>query len=120
MSTFTKDHIIESLKKKILDFQSEAVVEKVGTILDVGDGIARIAGLSDVKASEMLDFGNDTYGVALNLEEDRIGAMILGEYSHLKEGDIVESTGRILEIPVGDAMVRRVIDPLGRSEERRV
>ncbi len=114
MTTFSKNHIIETLKKQILDFKAEAVVEKVGTILDVGDGIARIAGLSDVKASEMLDFGNGTYGVALNLEEDRIGAMILGEYFHLKEGDTVKSTGRILEIPVGDTMVGRVIDPLGR------
>ncbi len=110
----SKDHIIETLKKQILDFKSEAVQEHVGTVLDVGDGIARIAGLSNAKASEMLDFGNDVYGVALNLEEDRIGAMILGESQHIHEGDTVKSTGRILEVPVGDAMVSRVVDPLGR------
>lgn len=110
----TKDHIVETLKKEIADFKASAVEEKVGTILEVGDGIARLSGLSDVKAQEMISFPGDTFGVALNLDEDTVGAVILGEYTHLKEGDTAKATGRILEVPVGDAMMGRVVDPLGR------
>ncbi|MFA5107077.1 MAG: F0F1 ATP synthase subunit alpha [Patescibacteria group bacterium] len=113
MST-TKDYVIESLKKQITDFREQAKVEKVGQIIELGDGIARISGLSDCRASEMLEFPGQTMGVALNLDEDSVGAIILGEYQHLKEGDTVKSTGRILEVPVGKAVIGRVIDPLGR------
>ena len=124
MST-DKNTIIESLKKRILDFKTEAATEKIGTVVEIGDGIARVSGLSDVQASEMLEFvrktdasskkeEETTYGVALNLEEDNVGVMILGDYSHILEGDTVKGTGRILEVPVGDAVIGRVIDPLGR------
>ena len=113
MST-TKDYVIESLKKQITNFREQAKVEKVGQIIELGDGIARVSGLSDCRASEMLEFPGQTMGVALNLDEDSVGAMILGEYQHLKEGDTVKSTGRILEVPVGKAVIGRVIDPLGR------
>jgi F-type H+-transporting ATPase subunit alpha len=108
-----KDYIIEQLKKQIENFKKETRTEKVGKVMEIGDGVARISGLSDAMASEMLEFENGTYGVALNLEEDRIGAMILGEYKEIKEGDEVKSTGKILSVPVGEVIVGRVIDPLG-------
>ncbi|MFA6908652.1 MAG: F0F1 ATP synthase subunit alpha [Patescibacteria group bacterium] len=109
----TKDHIVEALQKQIEHFRSAATVEKVGTVVEVGDGIARITGLSEVMASEMLLFPGDIYGVALNLEEDTIGAMILGDDTGIKEGDTVKSTGRILEVPVGETVVGRVVNALG-------
>ena len=111
----THDHIVEHIKKQIQQFQAEATVEKVGTVVEVGDGIARISGLSDVMASEMLLFPRGIYGVALNLEEDTVGAMILGDYLEIKEGDTVKSTGRILEVPVGEEIVGRVVNPLGQA-----
>src|SRR5690606_14448283 len=94
-------------------------VEEVGTILEVKDGIARIYGLQKVMAGEMLEFtaaetGNVITGMALNLEEDNIGAVILGDYLQLKEGDEVRRTARVLEVPVGPALIGRVVDPLGR------
>lgn len=108
-----KDHIIEQLKKQIEQFTPSADVEKVGTVIEVGDGIARVSGLSTIMASEMVECSGGEIGVALNLEEDRVGIMILGDYLHIKEGDTVKATGKILSIPVSDAMVGRVIDPLG-------
>ncbi len=113
MAENTKNYIIETLKKQIEDYKASTQTEKVGTVIEVGDGIARVSGLSEAMSSEMLDFGNNTFGVALNLEEDTVGAMLLGEYQHIKEGDTVKSTGRILEVPVGDNILGRVINPLG-------
>lgn len=109
----SKDYIIEQLKKQIEGFEAKTTTEKVGTVAEIGDGVARITGLSDAMASEMLEFENGTYGVALNLEEDRVGAMILGEYENIKEGDAVKSTGKILSVPVGENFIGRVVDPLG-------
>ncbi|OGL99334.1 F0F1 ATP synthase subunit alpha [Candidatus Uhrbacteria bacterium RIFOXYC12_FULL_57_11] len=109
----TKNDIIEALKSQLATFKSETKEEKVGTVLSVGDGIARISGLSDVQSSEMLLFPGDVFGVALNLEEETVGAIILGEATKIKEGDTVKTTGRILSIPVSDAIVGRVVDPLG-------
>lgn len=111
----SKDYIIEQLKKQIENFETKTQTEKVGTVLEVGDGVAKVSGLSDVMASEMLEFPNGIYGVALNLEEGQIGAMILGEFSGIKEGDQVKSTGKILSIPVGENMIGRVINPLGQA-----
>ena len=108
-----KDYIIEQLKKQIADFKSEVATEKVGKVMEIGDGIARVSGLSNCMASEMLEFSNGTFGVALNLEEDRIGAMILGEYTDIKEGDEVKSTGKILSVPVSEKLIGRVVNPLG-------
>lgn len=108
-----KDYILDSLKKQIENFEDSLRIENIGRVIEVGDGIAKISGLTDCKASEMLDFGNDVYGVALNLEQDTVGAMILGDYLKIKEGDEVKSTGRILEVPVGENMIGRVINPLG-------
>ncbi|OGY53573.1 MAG: F0F1 ATP synthase subunit alpha [Candidatus Buchananbacteria bacterium RIFCSPLOWO2_01_FULL_46_12] len=109
-----KDQIIEAIKQQIQDYQSTVKVAKVGTVIEAGDGIAKISGLGEVMASEMLDFGHNVFGVALNLEADFVGAMILGESKDIKEGDVVESTGRILEVPVGEAVIGRVVNPLGQ------
>jgi F-type H+-transporting ATPase subunit alpha len=111
------DPIIKQLKDQIAKFAPGVTVEKVGTVLEVGDGIARIAGLSQVSSMEMLDFGENTFGVALNLEENTIGSVILGPYSHIKEGDTVRSTGRILSVPVGEALIGRVLDALGNPKD---
>lgn len=117
MATVTKDYIIENLKSHIADFQKSAHVEKVGSVVQIGDGIARVSGLSDVMASEMLEFPGGVFGVALNLEEESVGVVILGDYLQIKEGDTVKSTGRILEVPVGPAVVGRVVDPLGQPRD---
>jgi len=113
----SKDFIIETLKEQIAGFKAETKSEKTGRVIEVGDGIARISGLSDAMVSEMLAFGTKggetAYGVALNLEEDQVGAMILGEYEKIKEGDTVRSTGKVLSVPAGVAMIGRVINPLG-------
>ncbi len=118
MST-TKDFIIEQLKQQIEDFKQEAKEQTVGQVLEVGDGIAKISGLSDCLMSEMLKFhtseGKKVYGVALNLEEDKVGAIILGDFTDIKEGDEVRATRRILEVPVGEVVVGRVINPLGEA-----
>jgi F-type H+/Na+-transporting ATPase subunit alpha len=108
-----KDFIVEQLKKQIEGFKNEVSTEKVGKVIEVGDGIARISGLSDLMASEMVQFPNGEIGVALNLEEDRVGVMVLGSYLDIKEGDEVQATGKVLSIPVSDKMIGRVIDPLG-------
>ncbi|HBO99706.1 MAG: ATP synthase subunit alpha [Candidatus Uhrbacteria bacterium GW2011_GWF2_41_16] len=108
-----KQDIIESLRRQVAAFQTTAKQESVGTVISVGDGVARMSGLSDCQAAEMLQFPGDVYGVALNLEEETVGAIILGDATKIKEGDTVASTGRILSIPVSDEVVGRVIDPLG-------
>ncbi len=110
----SKNVIISELKKRIEDFNYHAKEEKVGTVLEIGDGIARIFGLSGVAAMEMLEFSNGTYGLALNLEADNVGAIILGDYRNIKEGDLVKSTGRLLEVPVGGELVGRVVNALGQ------
>lgn len=113
------DHIIEQLKKNISDYKAGVQVEKTGTVVEIGDGIAKISGLSDCMASEMLEFSSDgkepVYGVALNLEEDSVGAVILGDYLQIKEGDTVKTTKRILDVPVGEQLVGRVVNPLGQA-----
>jgi len=107
------NHIVESLKKQIEDFKIETKAEKVGKVLEVFDGIAKVSGLSDLKASEMVTFPNGEVGVALNLEEDSAGIIILGDYSKIKEGDVVKATGRILEVGVGDSLIGRVVNAIG-------
>jgi F-type H+-transporting ATPase subunit alpha len=111
------DAIIAQLKEQIAGFQPDASVEKVGTVVEVGDGIARIAGLSQIASMEMIDFSNDILGVALNLEEATVGAIILGDYSEVKQGDTVRATGRTLSVPVGDALIGRVVGALGNPKD---
>jgi F-type H+-transporting ATPase subunit alpha len=110
-----KNYIVEQLKKQIEGFQSQTKTEKVGKVMEIGDGVARISGLSDAMASEMLEFSDGTVAVALNLEEDQVGAMVLGDFKGIKEGDEVRSTGKILSIPVTEKMIGRVINPLGQA-----
>lgn len=113
------NHLLEALRSRIDQFESAASAEKVGTVLEVGDGVARVAGLAEVKASEMVEFSDGSLGVALNLEEGEIGVMLLGEGGGIKEGDTVKSTGRLLSVPVGDAVVGRVVDALGQAIDGR-
>src|SRR3989338_8982780 len=109
------NHIVENLKKEIENFKSILKVEKVGNVIEVFDGIAKISGLSDVKSSEMVTFPNAEVGVVLNLEEDSVGVIILGDYSKIKEGDQVKATGRILEVPVSDSIIGRVVNAIGSA-----
>ena len=106
--------ISELIKKKIQEFDLATEARTEGTVVSLSDGIARIHGLSDVMAGEMIEFPGGTFGLALNLEQDSVGAVILGEYQHIKEGDIVRCTKRILEVPVGDALLGRVVNALGQ------
>jgi len=108
------DQVIESIKKNINSFKKEVETEEVGTVLSVGDGIARISGLENARAQEMLEFPGGTFGVALNLEEETVGAVILGEFHHIKEGDVVKRTGRIMSVPVSDKLIGRVVNAVGR------
>jgi len=108
------DDIVSILKQQIEQFGTAVTMVDVGTVIEVGDGIARIHGLSSAKYNELLQFPNDIIGIALNLEEDSVSAVILGDYAGIKEGDEVKCTGRIAEVPVGDAMIGRVVDSLGR------
>ncbi len=108
-----KSTIVENLKREIENFNASVQVEKVGSVLEVFDGIAKVSGLSDVKSSEMVTFQNGEVGVALNLEEDAVGVIILGDFSKIKEGDEVKSTGKILEVPVSDAIIGRVVSATG-------
>ena len=112
----TKDFIVEQLKEQINNFKAEAKEQTSGQVIEVGDGIARVSGLSDAMMSEMLEFKTAkglVYGVTLNLEEDSVGAIILGNYEYIKEGDEVVTLKRILEVPVGEELVGRVVNPLG-------
>ncbi len=108
------EEISAILKQQIERFQADIEVQNVGTVIMVGDGIARVWGLEEAMAGELLEFPGETYGMALNLEEDNIGAVILGPYSHIKEGDTVKRTGRIVEVPVGEALIGRIVNPLGQ------
>jgi len=107
------NYIIENLKKEIDNFSSQIKAEKVGHVLEVFDGIAKVSGLSLIKSSEMVTFPNGEIGVALNLEEDTIGVIILSDFSKIKEGDEVKATGKILEVPVSDNIIGRVVNALG-------
>src|SRR2546428_1039318 len=106
--------ITDIIKAQIQRFEAKAESVDVGTVVEIGDGIARIHGLAGCRASELLDFGKETFGLAFNLEEDTVSAIILGEYDKIKEGDEVRTTGRIIETPAGPEVIGRVVDPLGR------
>jgi F-type H+-transporting ATPase subunit alpha len=110
---FKADEIASVIQKEIEHYQSRIDVREVGTVIEVGDGIARAHGLSRVMAGEMVEFPGGVLGTAFNLEEDSVGIIILGDYLKINEGDEVRSTGRLLSVPVGEAMIGRVVDPLG-------
>ncbi len=108
------DEITTILERELAGHEADVDLAEVGTVVSVGDGIARIYGLQKCMANEMLAFPNDVFGLALNLEEDEIGAVLMGETRQVEEGDQVRRTGRIMQVPVGDALIGRVVDPLGR------
>lgn len=113
MAEVRPDEVSAILRKQLSGFEKEVDIYDVGTVLQVGDGIARIYGLSKVMASELVEFPGNVFGMTLNLEEDNVGCVIFGEGSHIKEGDIVKRTGRVASMPVGEQMLGRVITPLG-------
>ncbi len=113
------EEIASIIKQQIQQFGAETATVNVGTVIESGDGIARIHGLSNVASSELVQFANGVMAIALNLEEDSVGAMVLGAYDEIKEGDEVRATGRIVEVPVGDAMLGRVVNALGEPIDGR-
>jgi F-type H+/Na+-transporting ATPase subunit alpha len=113
MASIRADEITKILRAQIANYDQSVAVEEVGTVISVGDGIARVHGLEKVMAGEMLEFPHDVFGIALNLEEDQVGAVLLGEYTAIEEGDTVKRTRSIMSAPVGEALVGRVVNPLG-------
>ncbi|MGN8763128.1 F0F1 ATP synthase subunit alpha [Hornefia butyriciproducens] len=107
------DEISGLIKDQIKNYRNEMEISDFGTVMQVGDGIARVYGLNHCMSGELLEFPNNVYGMALNLEEDNVGVVILGPYREIGEGDIVKPTGRVVEVPVGENMIGRVVDPLG-------
>jgi len=105
--------ISKLIRERIENFETTAVARDVGTVIGVTDGIVRIHGLTDARYGEMLEFPENTFGMALNLEQDSVGAVVLGDYKHISEGDTVKTTGKILEVPIGEALLGRVVDALG-------
>ncbi len=108
------EEISSLIKKQLANYQNQVSVEETGTVTYVGDGVARADGLENVMAGELLEFSNGVYGMAQNLESNDVGIVILGDFSGIREGDTVKRTGRIMEVPVGDELLGRVVDPLGR------
>ena len=104
------EEISSILKQQIENYEAAVEVSEVGTVITVGDGIARIYGLENAMYNELLEFSNGTMGMVMNLEEDNIGCVILGPYTDIQEGDQVKRTGRIMEVPVGEAMIGRVVN----------
>lgn len=116
MAVINPDEISSILKENIRNYEAKAEISNIGSVLEVGDGIARIYGLRNVMSNELVEFedGKGTLGITLNLEEDNVGVVILGEYTHIKEGMTVKTTGRIGSVPVGDALIGRIVNPTGR------
>jgi len=108
------EEISELLRKQISDFEKKVDVSEIGSVISVGDGIARVYGLEKCMAAELLEFPNGVMGMALNLEEDMVGAVLFGEDSLVREGDIVKRTGRIMSVPVGEALKGRVVNAIGQ------
>jgi F-type H+-transporting ATPase subunit alpha len=107
------DEITQLIRQQIENYESKVAVDEVGTVITLGDGIARVHGLDKVMAGELLEFPHNVAGIAMNLEEDQVGVVLLGEYTEISEGDEVKRTGRIMSVPVGDAMIGRVVNSLG-------
>ena len=108
------EEISSIIKEQIENYSTEVTLDEVGRVIEVGDGIARIYGLGNVMAGEMLEFPHDVMGLALNLEEGNVGAVLLGEDQYIKEGDLVKRTKRIAETPVGEEVIGRVVNALGQ------
>ena len=119
MAQINADEITQLLKEQISNYDSKVKVDEVGTIISLGDGIARIHGLDKVMAGELIEFPHGIAGLAMNLEEDQVGSVLLGDYTEVREGDQVKRTGKILSVPVGDAMIGRVVNSLGHPIDDR-
>jgi F-type H+-transporting ATPase subunit alpha len=119
MAAIKADEITKILRAQIENYESKISVDEIGTVISLGDGIARVHGLDKVMAGELLSFPRNVAGIAMNLEEDQVGAVLLGDYTEIKEGDEVKRTGRIMSVPVGDAMVGRVVNALGQPIDDR-
>ena len=115
MATIKADEITQLIRQQIENYETKIAVDEVGTVITLGDGIARVHGLEKVMAGELLEFPHNVSGIAMNLEEDQVGVVLLGEYTAIKEGDQVKRTGRIMSVPVGDAMIGRVVNSLGEA-----
>lgn len=113
------EEISALIKQQIESYESDIEVNDVGTVIEVGDGIARAHGLDNVMAGELVEFSNGVMGLAQNLEESNVGLVILGPYTDIKEGDEVRRTGRIMQVPVGEEMLGRVVNPLGQPVDGR-
>src|SRR3989475_4608150 len=114
MAQIKADEITQLIREQIENYESKIAVDEVGTVITLGDGIARVYGLDKVMAGELLSFPHGVAGIAMNLEEDQVGVVLLGEYTEIKEGDEVKRTGRIASVPVGDALIGRVVNALGQ------
>jgi len=114
MAQIRADEITQLIRQQIENYESKIAVDEVGTVITLGDGIARVYGLDKVMAGELLEFPHDVAGIAMNLEEDQVGVVLLGEYTEIKEGDEVKRTGRIMSVPVGDTLIGRVVNSLGQ------
>ena len=115
MAQIKADEITQLIRQQIENYESKIAVDEVGTVITLGDGIARVHGLDKVMAGELLSFPHGVAGIAMNLEEDQVGVVLLGDYTEIKEGNEVKRTGRIMSVPVGDAMVGRVVNSLGQA-----
>src|ERR1700688_4495542 len=113
MAQIKADEITELLRQQIENYEQKIKVDEVGTVVTLGDGIARVHGLDKVMAGELIEFPHGVAGLAMNLEEDQVGAVLLGDYTEISEGDQVKRTGRIMSVPVGEAMIGRVVNALG-------
>src|SRR5256885_6710985 len=113
MAQIKADEITKLIREQIENYESSISVDETGTVITLGDGIARVYGLDKVMAGELLSFSHGVAGIAMNLEEDQVGAVLLGEYTEIKEGDEVKRTGRIMSVPVGEALIGRVVNALG-------
>ena len=114
MAQIKADEITELLRQQIENFEQRIQVDEVGTVISLGDGIARVHGLDKVMAGELIEFPHGVAGLAMNLDEDQVGAVLLGDYTEIKEGDTVKRTGKIMSVPVGEAMIGRVVNALGQ------
>ncbi len=117
MAQIKADEIARIIREQIEDYDRSVTVTEVGTVISVGDGVARIHGLDNVMAGELLDLPHEVAGLALNLEEDQVSAVLLGDYTKIQEGDTVKRTGRIMSVPVGDALIGRVVNALGQPTD---
>ena len=119
MAQIQVDELTQVIREQIENFESKVAVDEVGTVITLGDGIARLHGLDKVMAGELVEFPHGVSGIAMNLDEDQVGCVLLGDYTEIREGDEVRRTGRIISVPVGDAMIGRVVDALGKPIDDR-